>query len=888
MGQKLHNRIEIWKKLLLDFGKRNRLINFIEGKRNNVKITLPSFDKLWELVVINEREIIFPYAKKMEIDEDGEEIYDIVIKGDVETSKPLGDLQKTLKALRQKANTSIEEQGINTLYLTFGMLQWKERDDSDQIYSSPIILVPVKLTIESITSPYKLALHEDEIVINPTLSHKLDNDFGIILPDFDSAHESPIDYLEKLSQKVENKNWSVEGSTHLTNLSFLKINMYKDLERNEDKLNSNPIIGALAGELKPVSVSEDLNNFDHDKQTRPIDTFQVVDADSSQQDAVLLSKRGVSFVLQGPPGTGKSQTITNIIAEAIADGKKVLFVSEKMAALQVVYKRLTNVGLADFCFTLHSHKAKKKEILKELANSINIDHTRVREEALAQLDILERKRTSLNEYQEQLHTPTSGLKISIFTANGRLAKLHNAPDIIFSIPDVDTIADAELNEKIYLLQEFAKTASLNNRDIANNIWGGAKVDFLSFELRQSIDSIVNHIIPILHNIIQALEECIETLGLDNSKLSLEVLCSTIELLKIASKSPKTLKKWVEATNHANILQELHIHKSMYVDLVSQKTQILKDFDKEILNIEYYPILQRFRSEYKSIFNRFGNKYRTDIRFLKGFLHSDLKLKYSSAIQVLNQLKNYTETLSSVSNYENSMLNQYEEYFCYEDTDWDVIINAVEYSKELNSYIKTNDIPDALVDSICTNTETIEYCKGVLSYLTNQYETIASSLNEFFNLFDETENFKTQNLYELSKRLLLCRDNKHLLESWVDYKTIRQKCTEHGLSLFIEKIEENTIPSDAIVNAYLKRFYHLWLDAILPNFPAVQNFRGRIQSQTINEFCELDKGQFKIAQARVRERALSRIPDFNAITGARDEIGILKREIGKQRRLMPLR
>ena len=372
MGQKLHNRIEIWKKLLLDFGKRNRLINFIEGKRNNVRITLPSFDKLWDLVVINEREITFPYAKKVQINDDGEEIYEAIIKGDVDTSKPLGDLQKTLKSLRQKANTSIEEQGINTLYLTFGMLKWKERDDSEQVFSSPIILVPVKLLIESITSPYKLTLHEDEIVINPTLSHKLDNDFGIILPDFDSAKDSPVEYLEQLSKKVDNKGWSVEGSTHLTNLSFLKINMYKDLERNEDKLNSNPIIGALAGELKPVSVSGDLNNFDHDKQTRPIDTFQVVDADSSQQDAVLLSKRGVSFVLQGPPGTGKSQTITNIIAEAIADGKKVLFVSEKMAALQVVYKRLTNVGLADFCFTLHSHKAKKKEILRELANSITL------------------------------------------------------------------------------------------------------------------------------------------------------------------------------------------------------------------------------------------------------------------------------------------------------------------------------------------------------------------------------------------------------------------------------------------------------------------------------------------------------------------------------------
>lgn len=240
------------------------------------------------------------------------------------------------------------------------MLKWKERDDSSQVFASPVILVPVRLLIESITSPYRLVLHDDEIVINPTLSHKLDNDFGIIMPEFDSTHDSPAEYIEKLLHKVENKGWEVERSTHLTNLSFLKINMYKDLERNEEKINANPVIAALVGEQDPIQVSEELNNFDHDRQIRPIDTFQVVDADSSQQDAVLLSKKGASFVLQGPPGTGKSQTITNIIAEAIADGKKVLFVSEKMAALQVVYNRLASVGLADFALRFIAIRRRKR------------------------------------------------------------------------------------------------------------------------------------------------------------------------------------------------------------------------------------------------------------------------------------------------------------------------------------------------------------------------------------------------------------------------------------------------------------------------------------------------------------------------------------------------
>ena len=113
----------------------------------------------------------------------------------------------------------------------------------------------------------------------------------------------------------------------------------------------------------------------------PKECFQVLSADSSHQDAIELSKRGVSFVMQGPPGTGKSQTITNIIAEALAADKKVLFVSEKMAALQVVYKRLSELGLAEFCLALHSHKANKKQVLDDIQNTLSLKKTRVKQEA---------------------------------------------------------------------------------------------------------------------------------------------------------------------------------------------------------------------------------------------------------------------------------------------------------------------------------------------------------------------------------------------------------------------------------------------------------------------------------------------------------------------------
>lgn len=254
MGNALQHRVEIWKKQLLDLGKRNRLINFKEGKRNNVKITSPSIEQMYNSIVSSERSLKFPYAKRIEVDEDGEEYYDAVVEGDIETSRTIGDLQKTLRALRLKAKTSIEEQGINILYLTFGTIQWRESESSDISLTSPLVLVPVSLSIESATSPFVLYIHEDEIVVNPSLVYKLESDFGLKLPEFDSASDDIMEYLQKVESLMSNKGWKVTTDMHLTILSFLKINMYKDLDKHSEKLNNNGVVSAIAGESDAVTI----------------------------------------------------------------------------------------------------------------------------------------------------------------------------------------------------------------------------------------------------------------------------------------------------------------------------------------------------------------------------------------------------------------------------------------------------------------------------------------------------------------------------------------------------------------------------------------------------------------------------------------------------------
>ena len=1152
---------------MLDFGKRNRLINFKDGKRSNVQIVSPSYEIVFEKIAIKETPIVFPYTKKVFIDDEGNEIYEKVIEGDVKTNKTVPELQKTLKVLRYRANTSIEEQGINILFLAFGMLKWRENDGSTETYSSPIILVPVKLVIESIISPYKIVPHEDEIVVNPTLLYKLENDFGIILPDFDETQDSISDYFDRCQKIVENKGWTIERDVNLSNLSFLKINMYKDLERNEERLCANPIVSAIAGEGQPISLDEDISNYDHDKKERPIDIFQVVDADSSQQDAILLSKKGVSFVLQGPPGTGKSQTITNIISEALADGKKVLFVSEKMAALQVVYNRLANVGLSDFCMTLHSHKANKKAVLQELANSISIERKKVKEEALAQLEILQRKREELNEYQKELHTPCSALKTTVFEINGKLAKLDAVPDVVFPIHEVDKIDTQELNDKVYLLRELERTIGKRSEDYKDNVWRGATIDFLSNELRHDIDSNTSELVPLLTTLNDKVSSCCTSLELDFSH-SIEGVNQLLAFLKVAKDSPLIPEKWLTddierhlatikecrkettliKTNYKEISdrfnqrifdidcktqktkliesktkacavlrfaddsfhianlnrsrqqlldiytdienifiqasslaekvgldipdnlnglnlfveilkvliqikeikptlnwcdrgkfnqlkQSIETRKKVHDDYSSQLQEVLNEFDKDILTIDCYPILQRFRGEYATFFRFLNKQYKTDIRAIQGFSRTRKRLSYQDAIDTLLRLKelednkktveglseqckadygnyycgvdtqwvvlqndmgtfdklftvldkpsdrlrnliingelpveeilhfiesferlrirdkydlannllkanvesnnhyrsvleeiskgydqskdfldaftgllslreeettydtlsveldkleSYQETVKTMEKRQNELFSMFGKYYVGLDTDWDGICQALAFAENLKKCVEDYSLSSNCVNKICTEPESVKSCGIMFGEISEIKSKMEKPLSWFCALFEDAGKFDKMNLIDFANYLSSCKNNKHLLEEWVDYCSNKKKCVDAGLQPFVEQIETKEIETNYITEAYLKRFYRLWLDKMMLQFPAVRNFRGRIQEQNIHEFCKLDTEQFRIAQARVRERVVGRIPDFNSITSSRDEIGILKRELAKQRRIMPLR
>lgn len=211
--------------------------------------------------------------------------------------------------------------------------------------------------------------------------------------------------------------------------------------------------------------------FDHDA-CRSVDTFQVLDADSSQQDAIALSQKGVSFVMQGPPGTGKSQTITNMIAQALADGKKILFVSEKMAALDVVYRRLTDVHLADFCLSLHSHKANKKEILNQLGANLTLQRLKVKDEEIAKLTRLDMIREQLKAYVHDIHKTIMPLEMSLYEVYSAILELGTLPDIDIHLADADKLTKDDVNRLALLVMNLDKAQGVLGSQWYKNPWQG--------------------------------------------------------------------------------------------------------------------------------------------------------------------------------------------------------------------------------------------------------------------------------------------------------------------------------------------------------------------------------------------------------------------------------
>jgi very-short-patch-repair endonuclease len=436
-----------WRKKLVDLTRRNRLIYFRPSKTSTLKLTEPDVDAIHARLVIQEQRWDLLY----ELDDD-DNSEDESIPGSetlpmrlpkVERRTPPARKPNELKleavsggrpeiALRnmyRRFRTDFEERGVRILYVAAGVLNWTDVE-RDEPVRSPLLLIPCGLERTSVLEPFRLSPVDEATVINPALTAKLKNDFNVDLPDIAESDDdlSPIAYLERCRRLFAPRGWTVSDDCWLGLFTFHKLVMYEDLKKNAGTIGTHPMIAALAGE-KPDRefFGGEFPTDEQLEQIKPVDQYLVVDADRSQLACIEAARRGVSFILQGPPGTGKSQTITNLIADSIARGKTVLFVSEKMAALEVVQRRLDQARIGPFCLELHSSKANKRQVIQELAKCIDQRFSVKQTLTSADLERLYSRRQALNSYVQTLHRRRFPMDQTPYGVLGSLAEIHFAP-----------------------------------------------------------------------------------------------------------------------------------------------------------------------------------------------------------------------------------------------------------------------------------------------------------------------------------------------------------------------------------------------------------------------------------------------------------------------------
>ena len=448
-GQRLNAQVENWLSKLIDLSRRNRLLYFRESKRMTLQVMAPSAGKLLDRVVGNGRPHRFwvpppssdryvPRRGETEDDTPDEDVarqMGLVCHSErpryaLETSQlNWRELATTLKRMSSRAELDLAERGVRILHLAFGMLEWRDEETQEPV-RSPIVMVPVELGRESRKDPWELGVCDEDIVLNPVLAVKLQRDFKLELPAIptDWKDASLDGYLGTVRAAVADTVWRATDEAWLGLFSFHKLPMYQDLSSNRARLGTHAIAARLAGEptdrdpqTEPVVDAGTL-----DPNLHPRDSLLVVDADSSQLAAIETVKLGTSLVLHGPPGTGKSQTITNVIAEMLARGKSVLFVSEKMAALEVVYGRIAEAGLDHLCLELHSHKASRKAVVEALHKAMTERVTATGGLSADDLDRLFERRERLNAYVAGLHAVRQPLGRCVFDVLGELVELRSA------------------------------------------------------------------------------------------------------------------------------------------------------------------------------------------------------------------------------------------------------------------------------------------------------------------------------------------------------------------------------------------------------------------------------------------------------------------------------
>ena len=815
---------------------------------------------------------------------------------------PENDLGKALTHLYRSSRTSIEENGANTLYLALGLLKWYETPSSERPRYAPILLLPVEIIRKSAAKGYVIRSREEETMMNITLLEMLRQNFGISVPGLDPLPTDESGINVKLIYSIirhcikNQRKWDVEEQAILGIFSFNKFIMWNDIHNNAHKLTQNKVVSSLInGKIEWDVTAEEVDAAYMDRQLSPADIVLPIIADSSQLEAIYEAVHDKTFILHGPPGTGKSQTITNIIANALYKGKRVLFVAEKMAALSVVQNRLAAIGLAPFCLEIHSNKTKKSTVISQLKETTEIIRRTPPEEFRKEAERLLKLRTELNKYIEALHKEYPfGLSLYDAIIHYQLTDVEPCFDIPSSY--LDNLDKDRFSHWEDAIESLVSTANACGHPYLHPLTGIFIREYSSAIKEEALQTLATFIglLTAIQSKLPVFSALLENTDIHPTRKDFNIISAIIrKILDIPELTPEllttpllneTLEEYRKVTEHGRKRDEI-------------KAEIENGFTKEVLKINAGPMLAEWNRVSAQWFlpRYFGQrKIKKVIR-----PYALQPVKPETVQPLLHQVIRYQEELDFTDRYAAKLPSLFGRFG--RDEEWPIIDQIIHEVSSLHSLLLSYSKDVAKTSRIKQNlalqlTEGIRTFRDIHSHSLNELYQLVDTLTATEQRLSTTLGITVETLYTNSadwigialQQAATWKENLDKLKDWYQWLQSYNKLNELGIGFIAEEYKEKNIPTDLLTSSFCKSFYQAVIHYIIAKEPTLELFNGKIFNDIIAKYKQVSANFEDITKKELFARLASNIPSFTHEAIQSSEVGILQKNIRNNARGISIR
>jgi very-short-patch-repair endonuclease/DNA polymerase III delta prime subunit len=801
--------------------------------------------------------------------------------------------------IHTEAETYIQEQGVNVLFLALGFLHWYEADASDKLRKAPLLLVPVELKRGS-RDTFHLEYTGDDLIQNLSLAARIKTDFALDLPQYameaavDGEEIPPLaDFYAEVSDCVsKQKRWKVASDEiHLGFFSFGKFLMFNDLDSAvwpaDKQPSAHPVLSRLLGDGfggETASVAEGVHL---DSVIEPGEVRFVRDADSTQTLAILEARAGRNLVIQGPPGTGKSQTITNIIAELLGGGKSVLFVAEKMAALEVVKRRLDESHLGDAVLELHSHKVTRQSVLKELARTLDQGKPLAKDGA-DDIDALKEVRNELNAYCSAVNNPVGASQVPFIKALGCYLKLKREyGDLpIWSFVPMNQWTQAKQTRLREKVSELEMQLQVMGQPSKNPFWGSLRSTFSPVEQVQLTAGLTASI-ALLRDLSSSADKVASHLGLGRPVTVTEVgvICRAAQRAAEAPRLQGLQLSTNDWQSRRDVVRELLEAGRRMTSVQTKHEAMLIDQAWE------QPMLterQHFANFGDKWWRVFSSKFRQSRARMQGLCKSPLSKDNLQCLALIDGILEFQKNKTTYDQHAALGEALFGAQWNKQRSDWEVLGRLSEWVFTLYDDLGKGSLPAGIVDFLSGHADASGLGEAILP-IREAVLTLQVQIEDLVKQLRLEKALPPSSLLVLPLHAL-----QEQLEGWlqdvpklyqlVRFNQLQQEMIPLGLGDVIEKATDWARPSAHLTHAFDLTWYSGLVEKGYADAPSLLTFDHVKQTHLLERFRRLDQSSLGHAQAELAKAIWEKKPGINQP----GEMAVLRNELNKKRRLMPIR